>query len=354
MSIEDKISQIHGGDAKQLEVILSDQKRMVVEAPAGYGKTATMVSRIAYLYSKGMIPNPKKVLALTFSVNAALKIKRDVAEKLPELIAEGNNPVNVSEKVTVTNYHGFCKSVLKKYGYLITPLLKRDINLFYAIGDTDIKKYNDLNTIPQDSLSFLLRIDENIKQSIVPAANEIATYNQIIIDHLLPRDKITHTAVILMALDLFNKKNNVKNFYQNYYPLIVVDEFQDTNCIAWELLKQIIGEKSQVLLLGDPLQRIYGFIGAVPNIMEASKIILSASKVELDRNYRFKDNFEMLKLDKNIRANAYNEFNPTITDPALHRYFLGFEVKKKKREKIIKKISEIRDRGRFKQNCYPI
>ena len=344
MSIEDKISQIHGGDAKQLEVILSDQKRMVVEAPAGYGKTATMVSRIAYLYSKGMIPNPKKVLALTFSVNAALKIKRDVAEKLPELIAEGNNPVNVSEKVTVTNYHGFCKSVLKKYGYLITPLLKRDINLFYAIGDTDIKKYSDLNTIPQDSLSFLLRIDENIKQSIVPAVDEIVTYNQIIIDHLLPRDMITHTAVILMALELFNKKNNVKKFYQNYYPLIVVDEFQDTNCIAWELLKQIIGEKSQVLLLGDPLQRIYGFIGAVPNIMETSKIILSASKVELDKNYRFKDNFEMLKLDKNIRANAYNEFNPTITDPALLDTFWA-SSQKEEAEKIIKKISDIRDSG---------
>lgn len=45
-----------------------------------------MVSRIAYLYAMGRISNPKKMLGLTFSMNAALKIKRDVAAKLPELL----------------------------------------------------------------------------------------------------------------------------------------------------------------------------------------------------------------------------------------------------------------------------
>ena len=119
LSIEEKINYIHGGDSKQLEVILSDKKRMIVEAPAGYGKTATMVSRIAYLYSKGKIPNPKKVLALTFSVNAAIKKKKDISAKLPELIPVNDNPINLGEKATITNYHGFCKSVLKKYGHLV-------------------------------------------------------------------------------------------------------------------------------------------------------------------------------------------------------------------------------------------
>ena len=341
ISIEEKINNIHGGDPKQLEVILSNEKRMIVEAPAGYGKTATMVSRIAFLYSQGRIPNPKKVLALTFSVNAALKIKRNIAEKLPELIDEGNNPINVGERVTVSNYHGFCKGVLKKFGKLLTPILKKDINLFYAIGESDIKKYSDLKMLPYDKLNYLLRIDNNIKCADFPKYVEIEKYNQIIVEYLLPKDIITHNAVILLTLELFYKKQNVRLFYQSFFPFIVVDEFQDTNCIAWILLKGLISDSTQLLLLGDPLQRIYGFIGAVPNIMNVARTSLSAVKIELDRNYRFKDNLDMLKLDKNIRANAFEFFNPVnVTSAKLKILFANDQ--ETEATKVINKIKKLR------------
>ena len=81
--IRDKISAQHEGDERQLEVIFSDSPRIIVEAPAGYGKTTTMISRIAYLFATGRIPNPKRILGLTFSVNAALKVilGKDVHQK---------------------------------------------------------------------------------------------------------------------------------------------------------------------------------------------------------------------------------------------------------------------------------
>lgn len=142
-----QIKDLHENDEKQLDVIFTESPRVIVEAPAGYGKTTTIISRIAYLYASGRIPNPKKVLGLTFSVNAALKVKRDVAEKLPSLIGITNNPTSVSEKITVTNYHGFCKSVLRKYGYLITPQSRKDINLFKAIGENDISSYPQLTVV---------------------------------------------------------------------------------------------------------------------------------------------------------------------------------------------------------------
>ena len=91
--IKGTITKLHEGDERQLEVIFSTDDRVIVEAPAGFGKTTTMVSRIAYLYAAGSIPNPKRVLALTFSVNAALKIKRDIAAKLPGLLNQKNNPM---------------------------------------------------------------------------------------------------------------------------------------------------------------------------------------------------------------------------------------------------------------------
>ena len=133
--LKELISSQHGGDEKQLEVIFSESPRLIVEAPAGYGKTTTMISRIAYLFASGRIPNPKRILGLTFSVNAALKVKREVAEKLPALFGTKNSPIAIGERVTVTNYHGFCKGVLKKYGYLVANEFRKDINTFKAIGD---------------------------------------------------------------------------------------------------------------------------------------------------------------------------------------------------------------------------
>lgn len=311
--IKEKIAIQHEEDEKQLEVIFSDSLRLIVEAPAGYGKTTTMISRIAYLFASGKIPNPKRILGLTFSVNAALKIKREVASKLPSLIGTQNSPITISEKATITNYHGFCKAILKKYGYLISPILRKDINLFRALGDSEIEKQKALKVIlSTDELQQLENMETAVKEARMPESQAIRLYNEIVKEKLLPLDIITHNAVILFVLEIFERYAEVKKFYQNFYKLIVVDEFQDTNCIAWALLEEIITDNTQLLFLGDPLQRIYGFIGALPNIMASVVEQYGMTKVVLSKNYRFRSNPEMLKLDKNVRANASTCFAPCI------------------------------------------
>ena len=84
--VKEKIIARHQGDEKQLDVIFTLANRLLVEAPAGYGKTNTMVSKIAYMLATKQIPNPKRLLALTFSVNAAYKIKKDVTQQVPLLL----------------------------------------------------------------------------------------------------------------------------------------------------------------------------------------------------------------------------------------------------------------------------
>lgn len=321
--IKDKLSNLHEGDQRQLEVVFSSNPRIIVEAPAGYGKTTTMVSRIAYLYVTGGIPNPKKVLGLTFSVNAALKIKREVAEKLPVLLGLSNNPVAVGDRVTVTNFHGFCKGVLKKYGYLISDMLRRDINMMKGVGISEIEKRNDLKRLfSVDELAALQQIERDISRSHMPSMEDIQRYNDIVLSKLIPKDYITHDAVILMTIQLFEFHEEIKKFYSNYYPLIVVDEFQDTNCMAWELLKSIITHKTQLLFLGDSLQRIYGFIGALPEIMNVAAEEFHMQAISLDKNYRFRNNREMLILDYNVRANAANNFaTDELTDATLPSFW---------------------------------
>jgi len=315
VEIKTKISTQHEDDEKQLEVIFSESPRLIVEAPAGYGKTTTMISRIAYLFASDGVPNPKRILGLTFSVNAALKVKRETAEKLPALLGSKNNPTSLNEKVVVTNYHGFCKGVLKKYGYLISDALRKDVNLFKAIGDGDIEKHSSLKTaLVSSELELLKSMETAIKEARAPDVDAIRNYNEIVIKKLLPLEHITHNAVILFVLDMFDRFGEVKKFYQSYYPLIIVDEFQDTNCIAWQLLDTIISEQTQLLFLGDPLQRIYGFIGALPDIMTEATTKYQMTKVALSKNYRFCNNQEMLRLDNNIRANAASCFSPVIQE----------------------------------------
>lgn len=339
--IKETISKLHDGDERQLEVVFSADDRVIVEAPAGFGKTTTMVSRIAYLYASENIPNPKRVLALTFSVNAALKIKRDIAAKLPGLLNQKNNPMSLSEKMTVTNYHGFCKGVLGKYGFLLSNLLRKNINLFFALGDEDIEKRSDVSAlVTNDEFYIISSVNESIKKSQMPSAEEISAYNSIVIRKLLPHDYITHNAVILMTLELFKTHDCVKAFYSNYYPLIIVDEFQDTNCIAWNLIEQIINDNTKLLFLGDPLQRIYGFIGALPSLMDDATKEYSMQKVALSKNYRFKDNLQMLLLDANIRLNAQLGFNLTDCDCANVPAFWG-ESQEDESEQVALKVADI-------------
>lgn len=308
--IRDTIKMQHENDERQLEVIFTTAPRVIVEAPAGYGKTTTMISRIAFLFASDCIPNPKRVLGLTFSVNAALKVKREIAEKLPVLMGSKNNPTIVNEKVTVTNYHGFCKSILKKYGYLVTEHLRKDVNLFRAIGETEVDRHQELRDLLSiGEMKILDDTEKVIKSGVMPDEILLGQYNELVIHKFLPLDYITHNAVILFTIDLFNKFSQVKQFYQSYYPLLIVDEFQDTNSIAWTLLKLLICEKTQLLFLGDPLQRIYGFIGALPGIMSVAAVEYNMEQIILSKNYRFRLNPEMLKLDYNIRANASNGFN---------------------------------------------
>lgn len=313
--LRDRICNQHKGDREQLDIVFSSSPRLMVEAPAGCGKTTTMISRIAYLYASGKIPNPKRMFGLTFSINAALMIKRDVAGRLPKLLGVQNSPVAIGERVTVTNYHGFCKGVLRKYGYLVGEGLRRDVNLFQAVGEHEIRKRQDLKmALSSIELSLLQSVETSIKTAALPDSETIRKYNHIVVNKLLPLEYITHNAVILFVLEIFERFLEVRKFLQSYYPFIMVDEFQDTNCIAWELLQAIISDHTQLLFLGDPLQRIYGFIGASPDIMPTATEKFNMTRMTLNKNYRFRDNYEMLKLDANIRTNAATCFMPKIID----------------------------------------
>ena len=209
-SIEEIIGQRHINDKEQLEIIFSNESRLIVNAPAGYGKTKTLESKIAYLIAKDTTLYPKKILALTFSVNAAYKIKIDISRQLPELFKnELNSQISVKDRVLATNYHGLCRRILKLYGYLISESLKY-IDTLKAIDDKAalciLEKEVDLDPIDISEINTLANLDSAVK-----AANndKVKEYNDrylyLVKKYLLPRGEITFNSIILFSAMLFGK-----------------------------------------------------------------------------------------------------------------------------------------------------
>jgi DNA helicase-2/ATP-dependent DNA helicase PcrA len=313
--VMDKIRNRHQGDEKQLEVIFSTADKILVEAPAGYGKTNTMVSKIAYMLATQQIPNPKKILALTFSVNAAYKIKKDVNQQIPDLLKGTGLNIDIKNKIFVSNYHGFCRSILKKYGYKFHELML-NIDKLQSVDDSKEEELMNLGLseshakLMSDYNNTLKKYD---KKLLLENLNE---YNDVVINELLPNRIIPYNAILTLTIKLFNDYPQIVEFYQKYFVAMIVDEYQDTNYFSYQLICNLITDKTKIIFLGDSLQRIYGFIGAVPNLISITTQSYNPSKISLGKNYRFASNSSMLQLDSNIRKNAENPLAPKITEQA--------------------------------------
>ncbi len=313
--IKEKITSRHGSDEKQLEVIFSEDNRVIVEAPAGFGKTNTMVSKIAYMIAAGQIPVPKKLLALTFSVNAAYKIKKDVLQEVPSLLDNHNFKIN--DKLYVSNYHGFCRNILKKHGYILDTNLSA-IDSFQSIDDSKVSD-NMRYGLTNAEANILSSFNDFVKKSnTAKIQSELESYNSIVLLKLIPQNIIPYNAILTLTIKLLRDNQPILEFYKTYFVAILVDEFQDTNFLSWCLLHQFINdnENLKLIFLGDSLQRIYGFIGAVPNLIDKVTEQYEMTTIKLTQNYRFKDNRQMLLLDSNIRKNAENPRSPIINETA--------------------------------------
>ncbi|QQZ09419.1 UvrD-helicase domain-containing protein [Heyndrickxia vini] len=300
-----KFTEIHGNDQEQLDFILSEENRIIVTAPAGCGKTKAMISKIAHEIITNDYLNNKRILALTFSVNAAAKIREDIKETLPILLGKAN--YEVDDKLDVSNYHGFANRILRKHGYILHDNFK-NINDFIRISDNsgELRK-----VLVSQEIRVLENYDESLKKLDFKEADRLqGSYIDIVLTKLVPRNIITYNGILLLAMQILDKKA-IRDFYKLYYQMVIVDEFQDTNYLALQFLMRIV-EANKVILMGDDIQKIYGFLGAVPNIFKKMENEYNMLPMEFRTNYRFKDNKNMKQLDSYIRG-IFRNYNNIIS-----------------------------------------
>lgn len=227
-----------------------------------------------------------------------MKIKDSLKLLLPELV---DNALQYLNKVDVANYHNFAMRLLYKHGYSINSEFV-NLSEFQIVNEgsrildsyiTSTDSYN-MNEVEQ-------AVKSSDKEKILSLLDE---YWKILDEKLLPNHVITYNGILISALKLLRKKQ-IASFYREYYQMVIVDEFQDTNYLGYLLIKKLIGNNI-VIFLGDDVQKIYGFLGAVNGIFDLVIESYPAVEFKFCNNYRFKSNEQMKTLDLFIRDNVEN------------------------------------------------
>jgi DNA helicase-2/ATP-dependent DNA helicase PcrA len=204
------------------QILEADGHLLVLGGP-GSGKTTIALLKAAHEIQSGRLDRGQKILFLSF---ARATIAR-VIEHACKLIPTGN-----SNAIEINTYHGFIWNLVRSHGYLICP--HRPIRLL----------------TPADAASRLAHVDGSARAEML---QEIFEREGILgFDLFAP-----------LASELLRRCKALLSIISDAYPIIIVDEFQDTNQDEWDVI-QLLGQKSRIIALADAEQRIYEFRGADP------------------------------------------------------------------------------------------
>lgn len=290
-----------GVDASQRSAIFSPSKRVFVEAPAGYGKTTVMTGRACWLLASGEVRPPKKILALTFSVAAARRMRADLGATMSAL--PGSVTKRFEDSVMATNFHGFAWSLLRRYWRsLLLPVSVDELSMVddnNAVNEL-VSRGGRLFWDEKNVFSSFLRSMRN--GQVEDLRRRIRPFNRIIKDRFASSGLLPYSGMISLAIELLADFSKLRSYLSTAFPVLLVDEAQDTNALCYIFLKGLLSDESGICMFGDPIQRVYGFIGAMEGLKAKATTDLCLSPLELEHNHRFSGGSIVGELGAAIRS----------------------------------------------------
>lgn len=272
----------------QKQAVCTTQGMVLVLAGAGSGKTSVLCHRIAYLVTHKNIP-PSHILGLTFTNKAAKEMQHRLAKLMP---------IHSAKQVTLCTFHSFCMQVLRKEIHRLG--FTKSFSLY---DEKDVKRL--LSHLVRHSLAHEGELPslQNTLAKITTAKNQGASsldleeedsppswYKEFSKDllerlHICMRsyNAVDFDSLLTLTADLFRAHPDVLEQFQNQYPYILIDEYQDTNPIQFQIAELLAQKHKNLFVVGDDDQSIYGWRGAdIQNILNfpAEHII------KLEQNYR--------------------------------------------------------------------
>lgn len=278
-----------GLNDKQKEAVLHFEGPLLILAGAGSGKTRVLTHRIAYLIEEHQVP-PYHILALTFTNKAA----NEMRERVNNIIEYG------AGSIWVSTFHSTCVRILRRF---IDHLGYDNAFTIYDSDDQkslmkDICKQLNIDTKKYKERTFLNAISSAKDELKTPEqyADEVAKeYNKKIFGRvykeyqkrLKQNNALDFDDLIMITVQLFRQNAEILNHYQERFPFILVDEYQDTNTAQFTLLSLLASRYQNLCVVGDDDQSIYRFRGAnIHNILNFEKIFPATKVIRLEQNYR--------------------------------------------------------------------
>ncbi len=281
----DILSELNPAQKEAVEAINGP---VLILAGPGSGKTRVIAHRVAYLIKVCGI-SPHRIMAVTFTNKAA----REMEERLYRLIGSSVGDL------TIGTFHAICARMLRRDGRAI------GIDPRFVIYDEDDQLSLLKRGIQEIGLDPKQYVPRAIASAITAAKSRMLTPQEYIqrtrsyFDEVAGRvyeryqgllaesNALDFDDLLMKTVQLFRNSPETLSKYQSRYLHILVDEFQDTNLVQYELIKQLGGERHNVCVVGDPDQSIYSWRFAdLRNILSFEKDYPEAKLVLLEQNYR--------------------------------------------------------------------
>jgi ATP-dependent DNA helicase Rep len=260
---------------------------LLVLAGAGSGKTRVITEKIAYLI-KQCDYHPRHIAAVTFTNKAAREMKERVSQLLKGSESKGLR-VSTFHTLGLDIIRNELKALDYKSGFsifdaqdsasLMRELLRRD-------GESD-DLIKEMQWRISSWKSAFITPDQAIEASdhdgALMAAMLYASYNR----HLKAYNAVDFDDLIMLPVLLFQREPEILDKWRNRIRYLLVDEYQDTNSTQYQLVKQLMGERGALTVVGDDDQSIYAWRGAQPeNLALLQDDFPTLKVVKLEQNYR--------------------------------------------------------------------
>ena len=340
----------------QKEAASCTEGPLLILAGAGSGKTRVLTHRIAYLIEEKGV-NPWNIMAITFTNKAAQEM-RDRVDRLVEFGAES---------IWVATFHSSCVRILRRY------IDRLGYDNHFTIYDTDDQKSVIRKAVKELDLDPKQYREGPLLGVISAAKNEMIepqdfetqaggdfrmcqeakiykAYQKTLIDN----NAVDFDDLLLLTVRLLRENRDVLEAYQERLRYIMVDEYQDTNSVQFELIRLLSGKYHNLCVVGDDDQSIYKFRGAdITNILSFEETFPGAKVVKLEQNYRSTNNI-LEAANSVIANNAHRKEKHLWSENGEGKEvsFIHYETAYGEAEDVIDKIQTSVHMGKYQyQDC---
>ena len=275
---------------QQVDAVTVEGGATLVLAGPGSGKTRVLTHRIAHLINEMNVP-PQRILAVTFTNKAANEMKK----RLEKMVPEG------AKSVWLGTFHSICVRILRRearYLPVDANFTIYDVDDQVALLKSIIKDLN-LNDKLYRAGSIQETISKAKNEMIMPGQYNIRTGRDAKIQEIYERyqaglracNAMDFDDLLLTALSLLYEREEVREYYASRFEHVLIDEFQDTNQIQYELVRLLSSVHNNLFVVGDEDQSIYRWRGAdYRNVLRFEEDYGDFRKILLEQNYRSTQN----------------------------------------------------------------